>query len=95
MYVSRKGRGMGQTQPALPAWGFISPCGSAAPASTGASTGTPTTAPAGAACAPAATFPFFGTADNSGTCQPASPTVGLAAIGVGLVVLWGIFGGRG
>ncbi len=87
MYVTRR-RGVGQAD--LSSWGFVSPC---AAASTPAAS---TTAPAGQPCAPASTFPFFGTSDGA-SCQPASPTLGLAAMGVGLLLLYGVFdhGGRG
>ncbi len=88
MYIGRKGRGFGQAD--LSSWGFVSPCGgsaSTAPA--------PTAAAPGNACAPASAFPWFGTADNSGNCQPASVGMGLAAGGVILLLLYGVFeGGR-
>lgn len=84
MYIRKRGRGFGQCAADMQSWGYVSPCGGSAAA-------TPTTAAPGAACAPAASFPFFGTADNSGNCQPAGPGITLAAGGVILLVLWGIF----
>jgi len=83
MYIRRRGRGFGQAD--LSSWGFASPCGGATsnPAATAAAPG--------AVCAPASSFPYFGTADNSGNCQPAPPAMTLAAGGVILLVLWGIF----
>jgi len=86
MYISRRGRGFGQAD--MSSSGFISPCGSQAGASS-------TSAAPGAVCAPASSFPWFGTADNSGTCQPADPTMTLAGAGVLLLLLWGAFGSRG
>jgi hypothetical protein len=83
MYVRRRGRGFGQAD--LSSWGFVSPCGSASD-STAATSAAP-----GAMCAPASSFPYFGTADNSGNCQPAGPTMTLAAGGVILLLLWGVF----
>lgn len=88
MYVGRRGRGFGQTTGDLSQWGYISPCG-------GDSTATPTSAAPGAMCAPASSFPFFGTADSSGSCQPASPAMSLAAGGVILLLLYGVFAGGG
>lgn len=89
MYV-RKGRGFGQATADLSQWGYISPCGG--DSSTAAA---PTSAAPGAACAPAASFPWFGTADNSGNCQPATPAMSLAAGGVILLLLYGVFAGGG
>jgi hypothetical protein len=84
-----RGRGVGQVSIDAPMWGYISPCGSAATAPA------PTAAAPGNACAPASAFPWFGTADNSGNCQPASVGMGLAAGGVILLLLYGVFeGGR-
>jgi hypothetical protein len=85
MYIRKKGRGFGQCAADMRSWGYISPCGDPVAAAA------PTAAAPGAACAPAASFPFFGTADNSGNCQPAGPGITLAAGGVILLVLWGIF----
>lgn len=84
MAYVRRGRGFGQATGDLSQWGYISPCGGSAAA-------TPTAAAPGAVCAPASSFPYFGTADNSGNCQPAPPAMTLAAGGVILLVLWGIF----
>jgi hypothetical protein len=87
MYVSRRrGRGFGQASADLTGWGFISPCGSAS-----STMAAPTSAAPGAVCAPASSFPYFGTADNSGNCQPAPPAMTLAAGGVILLLLWGVF----
>jgi hypothetical protein len=85
MYIRKRGRGFGQCSADLQSWGFISPCGG------GSATAAPTAAAPGTPCAPASTFPFFGTADNSGNCQPADPGMTLAAGGVILLVLWGVF----
>ena len=86
MYVSRRrGRGFGQASADLTGWGFVSPCGN------GSAGAAATSAAPGAGCAPASSFPYFGTADNSGNCQPAPPAMTLAAGGVILLVLWGIF----
>jgi hypothetical protein len=87
MYVAkRRGRGFGQAD--LSSWGFVSPCG-------GSTSSSATSAAPGQVCAPAATFPWFGMADSSGNCQPADPTMTLAAGGVILLLLYGVFqGGR-
>ena len=90
MYIRKRGRGFGQCAADMSSWGYISPCGGASSSSAPAA---PTTAAPGQICAPASGFPFFGTADNSGNCQPASGGVTLAAGGVMLLLLWGAFGG--
>jgi hypothetical protein len=90
MYISKRGRGFGQCAADMRSWGYISPCGGDS-----STTAAPTTAAPGAACAPAASFPFFGTADGAGNCQPASPGLTLAGAGVVLLLLYGFFeGGR-
>lgn len=90
MYVTKRGRGFGQVSVDLSSWGFVSPCGGTASSTTASTAAAP-----GAVCAPATSFPWFGTADNSGNCQPASPTMTLAAGGVILLLLYGVFeGGR-
>jgi hypothetical protein len=83
MYIRSRGRGFGQAD--LSSWGYISPCGN------GSAVAAPTTAAPGAVCAPAASFPWFGTADTSGNCQPADPAMSLAGAGVILLLLWGVF----
>lgn len=86
MYVRRKGRGFGQASADLSSWGFVSRCGSASGAAA-------TSATPGQVCAPAASFPWFGMADGSGNCQPADTTMTLAAGGVILLLLYGVFAG--
>lgn len=96
MYIRKRGRGFGDvaTIP-LSAWGMVSaPCviggtdpvtGDTIAQCPGPLAGsTPTTAPPGNPCAPAATFPFFGLADSNGVCQP------LGGSGVALVALSGL-----
>ena len=86
MYISKRGRGFGQCAADMRSWGYISPCGTGS-----SSAAAPTAAAAGTPCAPASTFPWFGMADSSGNCQPADTGITLAAGGVILLVLWGVF----
>ena len=83
MYVGPR-RGIGQVvQVPLSDWGMVSPCGS--------SSGTMQTQ--GDICAPASSFPFFGTADGYGNCQPASVAMGVGVFVGVAVFLYAAFGG--
>ena len=101
MAYIRPNQGMGDIVPIpLSGWGLVgSPCTLGAPAVIGGDTRcgdvalSQTSAAPGNPCAPASTFPFFGTADASGNCQPASMAMGFAALGVVGVLLFGLFRG--
>ena len=82
MYLGPR-RGIGQVvQVPLSDWGMVSPCGS--PGSTQTQ---------GDICAPASSFPFFGTADGQGNCQPASIAMGVGVFAAVAVFLYAAFGG--